>query len=208
MRQRRVLIALGAAAALCGCTVGPDYYLSEVPVPVSYGSAWKAVATQESVAQPETLRWWRTLHDNELSRLIERAVECNPDIEIALTRVQALRTQEIVVVGYALPQVGGSASYAAGTGTDLTKGRVAQSIRAGDSTAGYQNITRMAGFDMGWELDIFGKYRRLLEAVRDDAQATFELRNAVIDHGDRRCGAQLCRHSQLATASQDSAEGG
>jgi NodT family efflux transporter outer membrane factor (OMF) lipoprotein len=178
--KRRVLIAFGVAAVLSGCTVGPDYYASEVSVPVSYESAWKAVVTQESVAQPEILRWWRTLHDKELNRLVERAVECNPDIEIALTRVQALRTQEIVVVGHALPQVGGSATYAAGTGTDLTKGRVAQSIRAGDSTAGYQNITRMAGFDMGWELDIFGKYRRLLEAVRDDAQATFELRNAVI----------------------------
>ena len=33
---------------------------------------------------------------------------------------------------------------------------------------------------MGWELDIFGKYQRLLEAVRDDAQAMSELRSAVV----------------------------
>ncbi len=178
-KKSRYLIAFGVAA-LCGCTVGPDYYLSDVAVPVSYGSAWKAVVTQEAVPQPEILRWWHTLHDRELDRLVERAVECNPDIEIALTRVQAFRTQQIVVIGNALPQVGASGTYAAGTGTDLTKGRVAQSIRAGDSTAGFQNITRMGGFDLGWELDIFGKYRRELEAVRDDAQAMSELRNAVI----------------------------
>ena len=179
VRKSRLLIAF-AVGALCGCTVGPDYYLSDVEVPVSYGSAWKAVVTQEIVPQPEPVRWWYTLHDRELDRLVERAVECNPDIEIALTRVQAFRTQQIVVIGNALPQVGASGTYAAGTGTDLTKGRVAQSIRAGDSTTGFQNITRMGGFDLGWELDIFGKYRRELEAVRDDAQAMSELRNAVI----------------------------
>ena len=179
LTKSRFPIAFGVAV-LCGCTVGPDYYLSEVEVPVSYGSAWKAVITQETVPQPEPVRWWHTLHDRELNRLVERAVECNPDIEIALTRIQAFRTQEIVVIGNALPQVGGSAGIAAGTGTDLTKGRVAQSIRAGDATTGLQHLDRMAGFDAGWELDLFGKYRRLLEAVRDDAEAMFELRNAVL----------------------------
>ena len=175
----RLLITC-AVAALCGCTVGPDYNLSEVDVPVSYGSAWKAVVTQDDLPQPEILRWWYTLHDRELDRLIEHAIECNPDIEIALTRVQAFRTQEIVVLGSALPQVGASGTWAAGSGTDLTKGRVAQSIRAGDATTGLQHIDRMAGLDAQWELDLFGKYRRLLEAVSDDAQAMAELRNAVL----------------------------
>ena len=179
VRKSRFLIAC-TVAALCGCTVGPDYYLSDVEVPVSYGSTWKAVLTQEDLPQPEIVRWWRTLHDRELNRLVERAIECNPDIEIALTRVQAFRTQEIVVIGNALPQVGASGTWAAGTGTDLTKGRVAQSIRAGDATTGLQHIDRMAGLDAQWELDLFGKYRRLLEAVSDDAQAMAELRNAVL----------------------------
>ena len=179
VKKSRFLIAC-AIAALCGCTVGPDYYLSEVAVPVSYGSTWKAVVTQDELPQPEILRWWHSLHDRELNRLVERAVACNPDIEIALTRVQAFRTQEIVVIGNALPQVGASAGIAAGTGTDMTKGRVAQSIRAGDATTGLRHLDRMAGFDAGWELDLFGKYWRLLEAVRDDAEAMFELRNAVL----------------------------
>ncbi len=173
-------LAVCAVVGLCGCAVGPDYYLSEVEVPVSYGSSWKAVVTQDDVPQPAILRWWRTLHDRELDSLVERAVACNPDLEIALTRVQAFRTQEIVVIGNALPQVGASGTYAAGTGTDLTKGRVAQSIRAGDNRTGLQSIDRIAGFDAHWELDLFGKYRRLLEAVHDDAEAMFEFRNAVL----------------------------
>ena len=177
--KSRFLMAC-AVAALCGCAVGPDYHLSEVAVPVSYGSTWKAVVTQDDLPQPKILRWWHTLHDRELNRLVEHAIECNPDIEIALTRVQEFRTREIVVIGNALPQVGASGTVAAGTGTDLTKGRVAQSIRAGDATTGLQHLDRMVGFDAQWELDLFGKYRRLLEAVRDDAEAMFELRNAVL----------------------------
>jgi NodT family efflux transporter outer membrane factor (OMF) lipoprotein len=179
LRKSRRL-AVCAVAAFCGCTVGPDYHLSEVEVPVSYGSAWKAVVTQEDVSQPAILRWWRTLHDRELNRLVERAIACNPDLEIALTRVQAFRTQQIVVIGNALPQVGASGTWAAGTGTDLTKGRAAQSIRAGDHSPGLDSIDRIAGFDAQWELDLFGKYGRLFEAVRDDAEAMAELRNAVL----------------------------
>ncbi len=177
--QSRFLLAFGVAV-LSGCTVGPDYHLPEVAMPVLFGSASTAIVTQETQPEPEILRWWHTLHDSELNRLVERAVESNPDIEIALTRMQAFRTQQIVVAGYALPQVGGSAGIAAGTGSDLTKGRVAQSIRAGDSTAGFQNLSRIAGFDASWELDLFGKYQRLLEAVRDDSQAMIEIRNAVL----------------------------
>jgi NodT family efflux transporter outer membrane factor (OMF) lipoprotein len=126
------------------------------------------------------VRWWRTLHDRKLTAFVERAVTSNPDIEIALTRVQEARTQEVVVVSQMLPTVGGSGTVAAGTGTDLTKGRTASSIRAGDSTAGLKSISSMEGFDAGWELDLFGKYRRMLEAARDDTEARMELRNNVL----------------------------
>ncbi len=161
-------------AALGGCAVGPDYQPSAVVVPTVFGPP-----KQVSQAEP-SIQWWRSLHDPELDRLIERAVECNPDLDIALARVQAYRTQEIVVMSEALPTVGASAGIAAGTGTDLTKGRVAQSIRAGDSTRGLNNLDKAGGLDALWELDLFGKYSRLFEAARDDAQAMYELRNAIL----------------------------
>src|SRR5262249_44512775 len=73
-----------------------------------------------------------------------------------------------------------SGGTAAGTGNDLTKGRVAQALRAGSNNQGLQNINAIGGFDMGWELDLWGRYRRMLEAVRADAQAFWELRNTVL----------------------------
>jgi outer membrane protein TolC len=94
--------------------------------------------------------------------------------------VQRARIEEIVVLGAALPQVGVSAGDAAGTGIDLTKGRVANSLRAGSSTTGLDALSRIVGFDGGWQLDVFGKYGRLVEAARGDAEALAEMRHAVL----------------------------
>ncbi len=181
----RALLVAGAFMWLSGCAVGPDYELPGAAVPRLFGSGslMPATATTSppaSAHSAEFVRWWQTLHDPHLNALVERAVVSNPDIEIALTRVQEARSQEIVVIGAALPTVGGSAAIATGSGTDLTKGREAQSIRAGDSTTGLKSISRIAGFDAGWELDLFGKYQRALEAAHDDAEAQMELRNAVL----------------------------
>jgi NodT family efflux transporter outer membrane factor (OMF) lipoprotein len=181
----RALLVAGAFMWLSGCAVGPDYELPLAAVPKLFGSpslmpAAATTSPPSTAHSAEFVRWWQTLRDPHLNALIERAVVSNPDIEIALTRVQEARSQEIVVIGAALPTVGGSAAIATGSGTDLTKGREAQSIRAGDSTTGLKSISRIAGFDAGWELDLFGKYQRALEAAHDDAEAQMELRNAVL----------------------------
>jgi NodT family efflux transporter outer membrane factor (OMF) lipoprotein len=165
---------------LSGCAVGPDYDLPTVGIPKFFGTASLTPAVASAAADADFVRWWRSLHDRQLNALVERAIASNPDIEIALTRVQEARTQQVVVLGAMLPTVGGSATTAIGSGTDLTKGRAAQSIRAGDTTTGLKSISRIAGFDAGWELDLFGKYQRSLEAARDDAEAQMELRNAVL----------------------------
>jgi NodT family efflux transporter outer membrane factor (OMF) lipoprotein len=181
----RALLVAGAFACLSGCAVGPDYQMPIEAVPKLFGSASLTPAAPplsppDRVHSDPFVRWWQTLHDRHLNALIERAVVSNPDIEIALARVQQAREQQIVVLGAMLPTVGGSAAVGTGSGTDVTKGREAESVRAGDNTAGLSQINRIAGFDAGWELDLFGKYQRALEAARDDAEAQAELRNAVL----------------------------
>jgi NodT family efflux transporter outer membrane factor (OMF) lipoprotein len=176
----RALLVVAAFVGLSGCAVGPDYETPIVGIPKLFGKASLIPAVAGDPAAADFVRWWQVLHDPQLNALIERAIASNPDIEIALTRVQEARTQQVVVLGAMLPTVGGSATTAIGSGTDLTKGRAAQSIRAGDITTGLKSISRIAGFDAGWELDLFGKYQRSLEAARDDAEAQMELRNAVL----------------------------
>src|SRR5579872_3989411 len=116
-RVHRLLIVLGGAC-LSACTVGPDYQTPDVLVPTAFGGG-RAVsgAAAGTQAAPDIARWWGILHDRELNALIERAVTAGPDVEIALTRLQAARVQETAVAGLALPRVNVSAGAAAGTGT-------------------------------------------------------------------------------------------
>jgi NodT family efflux transporter outer membrane factor (OMF) lipoprotein len=172
---------VSAAASLSGCAVGPDYQPPDISVPTSFGAASKVSSYAEPPAAGATsARWWRTLNDRQLNALVERAVACNLDIEVALSRVQRGRTEEIVVLNAALPEVGVSGGVGAGSGLDLTKGRVANSLRAGSSTVGLSTLSGIVGFDGGWELDVFGKYRRLLEAAHGDTEALAEMRHAVL----------------------------
>ena len=176
----RALLLTGALIWLSGCAVGPDYEPPVVAVPEVFGTASLTPAVASAPLAANFVRWWQALHDRQLDALIEQAVASNPDIEIMLTRVQEARTREIVVLGGMLPTVGGSAAIATGTGVNLMQGRVPQTLISGGNFRGLKSIWRMAGFDTRWELDLFGKYQRALEAARDDAEAQMELRNAKI----------------------------
>lgn len=166
---------LATTVMLAGCSVGPDYFPPDPPLPANF-----AADKREASWKPHIVQWWWTLNDPQLNDLVDRAIACNLDIEIALTRVQKARMQEVVVRQGRLPEVGVSGGIAAGSGTDLTKGRVANSLRSGSSTSGLDSLQRIVGFDGRWDLDLFGKYRRLLEAAEGDTEALAEMRNAVL----------------------------
>jgi NodT family efflux transporter outer membrane factor (OMF) lipoprotein len=124
--------------------------------------------------------WWRSLKDLELDSLVQRAVAANLDLELALTRLQEARTYESVVLGGALPLADFSGAAGRGSGTNSTKGRVEGPLNAGSNTTGLKEITQVVGFDAGWELDLFGRYRREIEAAGYQTQAMSEQRNAVL----------------------------
>ena len=176
----RALLVTGAFIWLSGCAVGPDYELPAVAVPTVFGTASLTPAVASASTAADFVRWWQVLHDPRLNALIERAVASNPDIEIMLTRVQEARSREIVVVGAMLPTAGGSAAIATGTGVNLMIGRIPLPLISAANFRGLKSIGRLAGFDAGWELDLFGKHQRALEAAHDDAEAQMELRNAAL----------------------------
>ena len=124
--------------------------------------------------------WWQALKDPELDSLISRAIAANPDIEIALDHLQAARTFEAGMLGTLLPDAQGSAAAARGTGSDLARGRGAQSLVSADNSAGLKHINEIGGFDSLWELDLFGKYRREIQAAQADAQALAAARDGVL----------------------------
>lgn len=182
MKARMLLIAGAGLAGMTGCSVGPNYHRPPTTMPDAYdthATTRPALATQRS-RQVNIAHWWRSLEDPELNSLVQRAVAVNLDLEIALTRLQEARAYETVVLGGALPVADFSGGAGLGSGTNSTKDRVEGPLNAGSNTTGLKEITEVVGFDAGWELDIFGKYRREIEAAGYETQAMIEERNAVL----------------------------
>lgn len=175
--MRRRLLGMSVLAALSGCAVGPNYHRPAVRLPEAYAGASTPV---RDTVDERLDRWWEVLGDAQLNALIERAVRANPDIEIALDRLQAARTYEQGVLSPLLPEVDASAGGGRGTGSDLARGRAAQPLVSADRTQGLTQINVVGGFDAVWELDVFGKYRRELEAAHADVRAAAAARDGVL----------------------------
>jgi NodT family efflux transporter outer membrane factor (OMF) lipoprotein len=180
------LFAAGLVSGLAACAAGPNYHVPKADAPPAFiakvmtGPSVSGTSTTANTSTVDLTMWWRSLEDAELDSLVERAVKSNLDLEIALDRLQQARTYEAVVLGAALPEVDASAAAGRGTGSDLTKGRADQILRSADNGAGLQHINTLAGFSAAWELDIFGKFRREIEAARDDTQAARAARSDVL----------------------------
>ena len=181
------LLALGVfVAALAGCAVGPNYRTPETPPPEGFAAAGSAATAgaganaPASAAPVDFTAWWHALNDPELDSLIARAISGNPDVLIALDRLQAARTYESAIIGTVLPEAEAGIGAGRGTGSDATRGRASPGLRAGDNSAGLKQINVVGGFDAIWELDVFGKYRREIEAARYETAATRAARNGVL----------------------------
>jgi NodT family efflux transporter outer membrane factor (OMF) lipoprotein len=182
-RVFRSWIACCGAASLSACSVGPDFNLPEAGLPKSYiagVTTSKTVPASELVASVNLTQWWRSFRDPQLVSLVERSIAANPDIAIALARLQQARAQQFVAIGAALPKGELSAGAAYGTGTDNTRARITDTLHSAANTNGYNHIDEAGGFDAAWELDIFGKLRREIEASQLDALAAAKVRDAVL----------------------------
>lgn len=175
------ILGLGLLYAwLAGCAVGPNYHAPHTATPEKFVATAPALTSVAGSAAVDVAQWWRALKDPELDALIDRAIKANPDIEIALTRLQEARTRQAALVSDALPEAGAAGAAGRGTGSDLARGRAPPALASADNTAGVGQIREVVGFDANWELDLFGKYRRQVEAARYDTQAASWARNAVL----------------------------
>ena len=197
MRRARSYLHFVAfiTAGLTGCAAGPNYHAPKPDVPDAFTPvpsadaltlapapypAAPAGATPSAPPVTSLARWWQALEDSELNSLIERAIKGNPDLEIALTRLQQARTYEAGIIGSALPQIDASGAVGKGTGSDLSRGRAENALRSADNSTGLQHLTSIGGFDTVWEIDLFGKYRREIEAARDETDAAAAAHRAAI----------------------------
>ena len=177
---------MASIAGLAACAAGPNYRIPTPDEPAAFAallnppSLSRAADGVAKAAPVELATWWRALNDKELNSLVDRAMQSNLDLQMALDRLQQARAYEAVVIGYALPDVEASGAAGRGTGSDLTKGLASQALRSADNGAGLQHINTIVGFDATWELDIFGKFRREFQAVRAETDAVRAARYDVL----------------------------
>src|ERR1700686_3538111 len=177
MRVRNLACSVVFAGALAGCALGPEYFTPDAVLPASFVTPPAGREASSGGASPDLWQWWRTLRDPQLNDLIVRGMENNLDLKIALDRLQQARLQLVVIASQALPDLNTSAGGGVGTGTDETRGRVAQALRDGENAQGLTKISEAAGLDSTWEIDIFGKIARRLEAQVFTAEALKEARD-------------------------------
>jgi NodT family efflux transporter outer membrane factor (OMF) lipoprotein len=189
MRAACAMLAAALAAVLLqACKVGPNYQRPQEPVPEHYSAA--AGAPQLSGDQEPPSSWWREFHDAELDQLIDQAVAGNLNLKVAYLRIVEARVQVQSARAQGLPSLNASASYTReqlGLAGILKSQGIGNSGPTASSTA-QQLISSLEqpvnlyqlGFDASWEIDLFGKVRRQVEAANAQSAGAIESRNDML----------------------------
>jgi multidrug efflux system outer membrane protein len=168
-RRHAALVCAGALLA-AGCTLGPDYRRPELPLPAAYRGAESGAGSATPAASFAELEWWQLFGDPDLQALIKTALADNHDLRIAVSRILQAQAQYTQVRSRQFPTLNAQAD-APFTG-----------YLGGDRPPGVSNwsVTPEAGLTFGWELDLWGKFRRATEGARAQILASEDVRNAVV----------------------------
>ncbi|NCF04341.1 efflux transporter outer membrane subunit [Kosakonia sp. MH5] len=189
MRWRRFPVTL-LSLWLAGCAVGPDYRLPQPQTPARWNDPGdRAVKSQVSM-QELNPRWWTTFQSPQLNSLIERAIAGNLSLQQTVLRIAGAREQINQAGGALLPSVNGSLKATRqqlGLEGELKSHDVygqldnADPAISGALGALTQPVNLYQGsFDAQWELDLWGKVRRQVEAASAQQQQTIEQRNDAL----------------------------
>lgn len=114
-------------------------------------------------------RWWTVFEDPMLTQLIEQAADSNLDIKLAVARVNEARARLGVVSGERVPFID--------TTGDISRQRGSEN---GASIGGTTFTRHAIGLDAGWEVDLFGRVSRSIEAAAANLQSVQEDQNDVM----------------------------
>lgn len=158
------------AATTASCTLGKNYARPDVRTPSTY----RGVSGQSSAASLADLQWFELFRDDTLVGLVKTALQDNFELRIAAQRVLQARAAYGITRAGQWPSVDASANYIAARSSQVG---ATPGIPAGaDTDVSYAQ----AGFSLSWELDVWGRLRRLSEAGRAQYLATEEARRGVI----------------------------
>lgn len=187
----RNLMIAASALALAACATGPDYAAPETPS-ASAGAFVAATPAVDALA-PVKADWWRLYDDPVLDRLVADAIAANTDVRVAVARLEKTRAALREVRTDRLPDVG--------VGASATYGRLPESQRGSGAREDWSIDT---GLDVAYEVDLFGRVSRGIEAARGDlgaAEADLEaVRVSVVAETTRAYATAAAAGEQIAVA--------
>ncbi len=146
------------AITLAGCTVGPDYKRPDLDV----GESYRAPVTLDRAKSIADIAWFDLFQDPQLEELIRIALENNLELEQAVARIEQAQARLRIARSSFAPDI---------------RGQINNSPEPG----GHGNDASFSGgLVIGWELDVFGKLRRLNEAARASLLASEDGARAVM----------------------------
>jgi len=183
--QRLLLIAVATVLPL-GCSVGPNFRRTEPPVPAKWSPT--AVASPLLSTDPQTVvAWWSTFQEPTLTSLIERSTTSNLDVRAAVLRITEARVQREVAAAAFLPSASANASFTRQRLSETTTTGAAFTSFGGTNIPGAPAVNFpnpynqwQLGASASWEIDLFGRVRRNVEAANADLQASVEDQHAVL----------------------------
>ncbi|TFW23849.1 efflux transporter outer membrane subunit [Duganella callida] len=187
-----------AVLAACG-TVGPDYKVPEQAVIKRPTAAAPFLSSAESAYKQEPLpaHWWRLYQDPVLDQLVEQALAANTDLRVASANLARARAVLLEAEENGKPVVGVSAAPGVGRASAAAKGSPASLP---------DKFTYDAGINVSYQVDMFGKIARAVEAANADtesAQAGVDLVRVTVAADTARAYADACSAvRQMAVARQ------
>jgi NodT family efflux transporter outer membrane factor (OMF) lipoprotein len=192
--MHRPALAAASLLLISGCTLGPDFMPPAGIAPTSWSAVPSEHIASVPVAAPIDPSWWNVFHDRELTALEERVAAQNLDVQAATIRLAESRAQLGIVAASALPTLQSDASYQRQKASDNGVFSGLATIAAGSGASGAAGATAggvkgavlgafdtfQVGFDASWELDLWGKVRRSIEAADANVTASAEARRDTL----------------------------
>ena len=199
-----VLCAAALSALFAGCAVGPNFVQPTPQVPAHWSAraisapaaAQPLPAEQSAPPQPlsaaseqsaQQPAWWAAFNDPVLTSLVERGRSSNLDLRVAVLRIEEARAQRDVTAAGFWPTLSAEASY--------SRQRLSETTPTGSLFSSVGNIRLPGGAgisipnpysqyqlsaDASWEIDLFGRIRRAVEAADASVQVSIEDQRAVL----------------------------
>lgn len=167
-------LLFGTALLLDGCSLGPDFRAPHFDAPENWPASQQAPVSRQPTSAPLEERWWDTFDDAQLSALVERVVASNLDLRLAGVRLLQSRALRMSIAAETYPALDLDAGYS--RARNSAEGLSDPSGKGGKSAFNLWS----SGLGVSWELDLWGRVRREVEAADASVEVAENDRHGVL----------------------------